>query len=99
MARLILFALNKEIVTAGLPSALNATAPNPVTNADFTRLYGAVLHRPVIFPVPEFALQLLYGEMAQMILGSQRVIPTAAERMGFQFRFPDLASALKEIYG
>ncbi len=99
MARLILFALNKEIDTSGLPCALNATAPNPVTNADFTRLYGAALHRPVIFPVPEFALQLLYGEMAQMILGSQRVIPTATERMGFQFRFPDLASALKEIYG
>ena len=67
-------------------------------NADFTRLYAAALHRPAFIPVPEMALRLLFGEMSQMILGSQRILPEVAERLGFQFRYPDLALALKEIY-
>ena len=92
---LIQFAINTETMVG----PVNATAPNPVRNADFTRLYAAALHRPAFFPVPEMALHLLYGEMSQVILSSQRILPAVAERMGFQFRYPDLALALKEIYG
>ena len=92
---LIQFAISTETMVG----PVNATAPNPVRNADFTRLYAAALHRPAFFPVPEMALHLLYGEMSQVILSSQRILPAVAERMGFQFRYPDLALALKEIYG
>ena len=95
IVRLIQFAISTE----SMAGPVNATAPNPVMNADFTRLYAAALHRPAFFPVPEMALHLLYGEMSQVILSSQRILPAVAERMGFQFRYPDLALALKEIYG
>jgi uncharacterized protein len=77
--------------------AINAVAPHPVTNAEFTHDLARALHRPAIFPVPEFALKLLYGEMAQMILGSQRVVPEAALQAGFEFRFRELGLALRQI--
>ena len=73
---------------------LNGVAPNPVTNSDFTRELARALRRPAVFPVPEFALRLLFGEMADVLLASQRVTPGAAEAAGFRFRFPQLAPAL-----
>jgi uncharacterized protein (TIGR01777 family) len=75
----------------------NAAAPNPATNAEFTRELAHVLHRPAIMPVPKFALHLLYGDMAQIIYASQRVFPEAALRAGYQFRFPRLDGALLDI--
>lgn len=75
----------------------NGTAPNPVTNADFTKTFATALHRPALFPVPEFALRILYGEMAGVILASQRVLPKVAERTGYTFRYPRLAEALDDI--
>ena len=86
------FALSSE-----LRGPVNATAPNPVTNEEFTRELAAALHRPAIFPVPKFALHLLFGEMAQIVYASQRVIPEAALRAGYQFRFPTLKGALLDI--
>lgn len=77
--------------------ALNATAPQPVTNAQFTRELAAALHRPAIFPVPRFVLSLLFGEMAGAILGSQRVIPKAARSAGFQFQYVELRPALARL--
>jgi uncharacterized protein (TIGR01777 family) len=77
--------------------AINAVAPHPVTNAEFTHDLARALHRPAIFPVPEFALKLLFGEMAGMILGSQRVVPEAALQAAFEFRFPLLGPALRQI--
>jgi uncharacterized protein (TIGR01777 family) len=76
---------------------MNAVAPHPVTNDEFTHDLGRALHRPAVFPVPEFGLKLLYGEMSQVILGSQRVIPEAALQAGFQFRFAELGPALRQI--
>ena len=93
MAELLVFAVEQ----AGVCGALNATAPNPVTNAEFTRQLAAVLHRPAAFPVPLFALRLLYGEMAEVVAGSQRVLPRAAEAAGFQFGYPDLRGALDQL--
>jgi uncharacterized protein (TIGR01777 family) len=81
-----------------LSGPVNAVAPNPVTNADFTRELAAALHRPAIFPVPEFALKLLLGEMSQMLLGSQRVVPEAALRAGFRFRFTEAGETLRQIF-
>lgn len=75
----------------------NATSPNPVINADFTREMAKALHRPAIFPVPPFALKLLFGELAQHMLDSARVVPDAALKASYPFRFPDLAAALRDL--
>ena len=75
---------------------VNGVAPNPVTNADFTKTLAAAVHRPAVFPVPPFALRLLFGEMGGILLASQRVAPKAAQSAGFTFRFPDLAPALAD---
>jgi hypothetical protein len=75
----------------------NATSPNPVPNAVFTREMAKTLHRPAIFPVPPFALKLLFGEMAQHMLDSARVIPDAALKAKFPFRCPDLGPALRDL--
>ncbi len=76
---------------------VNATAPKPVRNSDFTRTLARVLRRPAIFPVPERALRVLFGEMSQILVSSQRIHPAAAEQAGFQFEFPDLGPALKNL--
>ena len=89
--------IESAISSAKLRGAVNATAPNPVRNAEFTRELARALHRPAILPVPKFALHLLYGDMAQIIYASQRVIPEAALRAGYQFRFPTLDGALLDI--
>lgn len=83
------------IADTAMSGPVNAVAPNPVTNAVFTRELAAVLHRPAIFPVPAFALKILFGEMSQILLEGQRVIPQAALRAGFRFRFAELAEALR----
>ena len=87
-----------SIATSALHGAVNAVAPNPVTNAALTHELAAALHRPAIFPVPAPALKLLLGEMSQVVLASQRVIPEAALRAGFQFRFTDVGGALRQIF-
>ena len=87
-----------SITTVIVRGAVNAAAPNPVTNADFTRELAAALHRPAIFPVPAVALQLLLGEMSQVVLASQRVLPQAALRAGFPFRFTEVGEALRQIF-
>jgi uncharacterized protein len=76
---------------------VNGTAPNPVTNADFTRELANALHRPAVFPVPEIALKAIFGEMSGVLLSSQRVLPKAAESSGFRFRFPELRPALEDV--
>lgn len=92
---LILFALENE----GLRGALNLTAPNPVTNADFTAALAAALRRPALFPAPVFALKLLFGEMAEVLLSSQRVIPQVALDAGYRFAYPELGPALRDLVG
>lgn len=76
---------------------INGTAPNPVTNAEFTRSLAAAVHRPALFPAPAFALRLAMGEMSEIVLASQRVLPKEASRLGFTFRYPELDGALQEI--
>src|SRR5471030_469906 len=91
LAGMFQFALDHPV-----SGALNGIAPYPVINAEFTRALAQALHRPAIFPVPAFALKALFGEMSEILLGSQRVTPAAAEAAGFPFRFPQLAPALAE---
>ena len=76
---------------------LNGTAPNPVTNAEFTRTLAAALHKPALLPVPAFALRALFGEMSEVLTGSQRVLPKAAQSSGFTFRYPELGPALADL--
>lgn len=76
---------------------MNVVSPNPSINRDFTRILAAALHRPAIFPAPAFGLKLILGEFAEVLLGSQRVVPRVAERTGYVFRHADLASALQAI--
>lgn len=78
--------------------AINATAPNPVTNHTFTKELGRVLHRPTLFPVPALALRVLLGEMAgPLILSGQRAVPAKAQQFGFTFAFPELGKALDNV--
>jgi uncharacterized protein (TIGR01777 family) len=76
---------------------LNAVAPQPVTNAAFTRALAAALHRPAILHAPAFALRLMLGEMATLLLDGQRVLPERADQLGFQFRYRTIEAALAEI--
>jgi NAD dependent epimerase/dehydratase family enzyme len=81
-----------------LRGPVNMTAPNPVTNADFTRALAHVLKRPAILPVPALAAKLAFGEFAdEGILASTRVQPKRLQESGFEFRHPELSSALKTL--
>jgi hypothetical protein len=81
-----------------LRGPVNTVAPNPVTNAEFTRTLGSVLSRPTIFPMPAFAARLAFGQMAdELLLVSQRVEPAKALASGYVFRQPDLRQALESI--
>lgn len=95
MVGMLLFAAREDRVAG----AMNAVSPTPVTNIDFTRALASAVHRPAIFPVPAFALRLLVGEFAQILLASQRVLPRAAEKAGYNYRFTDLNTALRSIVG
>jgi uncharacterized protein (TIGR01777 family) len=86
--------LLKESTVRGV---FNAVSPFPVTNAEFTRALGEAVHRPAFIPVPGFAIKLLFGDMAEIVLGSQRAIPDAAARAGFVFKHPDVFGSLAEI--
>lgn len=77
--------------------AINLSAPTPVTNAEFSRALGRALGRPAALPVPAFALQLLYGEMATIVTTGQRVVPRRLAQLGFRFRHPDLDAALRDV--
>jgi len=79
--------------------AVNATAPNPVTNAEFARALGRAMHRPALMPAPAFALKLMLGEMAEaLVLSGQRAVPRRAERGGFTFTYPTVDDALRAIF-
>ncbi|HYV62528.1 MAG TPA: TIGR01777 family oxidoreductase [Bryobacteraceae bacterium] len=88
--------LMKESTVRGV---FNATSPFPATNREFTRALAEAVHRPAIFPVPAFALKMMFGEMSEVLLASQRAIPDAAQRAGFVFQHPDIFAALAQIAG
>ncbi len=92
----IQFALTNE----SLRGPVNAVAPNPVTNREFTHALGRVLSRPTLFPMPAFAARLALGEMADaLLLASARVEPARLLASGFIFRHPDLEGALRHLLG
>ncbi len=91
------------IIRAALENAswrgpINAVAPNPVRNAEFTAILGRVLHRPTVFPAPAMALRLALGEMAQsLLLASQRVLPRKLQELEYSFQQPELKPALSAL--
>jgi uncharacterized protein (TIGR01777 family) len=85
-----------HLLTHDVSGPVNLTAPNPVTNAEFVRTLGRVLHRPTPLPVPGFALSLALGEFARSsILGGRRALPERLLASGYEFQHPDLESALR----
>ena len=78
-----------------LEGAVNCVAPNPVTNAEFTRILAEVLSRPAWFTIPKLALKVALGELSQEATGSLRIMPNRALSDGFEFRFPELEAALR----
>ncbi len=91
-------AIEHALVTDSLSGPVNTVAPDSISNAAFTKTLGAVLHRPTIFPVPEFLLRLLLGEMAEeVLLCSQRVEPARLLASGHRFQHPELRGALEEM--
>ena len=81
-----------------LSGPVNAVAPAPVTNAEFTRALGRALGRPALLPVPALALRVALGEMADaLLLASARVLPRRLERGGFRFEHPDVEEALRSV--
>jgi uncharacterized protein (TIGR01777 family) len=89
-------AYHHAIFTASMEGAVNATAPNPVTNAEFTRVLGKVLGRPTLFPLPEAGVRLLLGELGEaLLLEGARVLPRKLLDSGFAFLHPDLDAALR----
>jgi uncharacterized protein len=74
---------------------VNATAPEPVTNQEFSKALGRALHRPAVAPVPAFAIRALYGDMAEIVTEGQRARPRQARRLGYAFHHPDLDEALR----
>jgi len=85
------------LATERARGAFNATAPGPVTNREFARTLGKVLSRPALIPVPAFALRMMVGELAEILLTGQRAMPTRAEEVGFRFKFPQLEGALRHL--
>ncbi len=82
---------------ASLEGVFNATAPNPVTNREFTEILARVLHRPALLPVPAWVLKLLLGEMSGLLLGGQRVLPARFLEAGFRFQHTELEPALRDV--
>lgn len=92
--------IGHAIATPSLAGAVDATAPEPVTNAAFTKELARALHRPAILPVPAVLLRRLAGDLAgELLIGGQRVLPDKADACGFTFRHSTLGSALAAILG
>ncbi|MGH2955473.1 MAG: TIGR01777 family oxidoreductase [Solirubrobacterales bacterium] len=93
---LILWALDNQ----GVRGVINATAPEPITNREFSKALGRALHRPAVIPVPKLAVRVMRGsELADAVAGGARVLPRRALDLGYQFRHPELDEALKTALG
>jgi uncharacterized protein (TIGR01777 family) len=90
---LFLLALDREAATG----AINGTAPNPVTNKQFSKALGRTLHRPAFFWTPAFMLRVMLGEVAHVVTTGQRVLPKRAGDLGYVFKFPSIDEALKDV--
>jgi uncharacterized protein len=89
-----------KYMVSSIKGPINAVAPNPVTNADFTDTLADILSKPAKFTIPSFIVEKVFGELANaVLLTSIRVVPTRLLQTGYQFRFSDLESALRYTLG
>jgi uncharacterized protein (TIGR01777 family) len=89
-------ALKFALTNEAMHGPVNFVAPNPVRNAEFTKALGSVLSRPTLFPIPAFALRLMFGEMADaLLLSGACVKPSVLEELGYQFKYSELKTALE----
>jgi uncharacterized protein (TIGR01777 family) len=95
VAGALAFCLDIEAATG----PVNVTAPEPVTNREFSKALGRVLRRPAVVPVPALALKVLYGEMAVVVTTGRRAVPAHLRELGYEFRRPDLEDALRDATG
>jgi NAD dependent epimerase/dehydratase family enzyme len=79
--------------------AVNATAPTPVTNRDFSTALGRALHRPAVAPIPGFAIRALDGDMAEIVTEGQRALPRRTQALGYTFHHTELDEALRSALG
>lgn len=93
MVRILVFLLERD----DLSGPFNASAPNPVTNAEFTQALANQLHRPAVLPAPAIALKLAFGEMSRLLLTGAKMLPKRLDEAGFEFEYPELRHALAEI--
>lgn len=85
------------IIENKLTGIYNATAPNPVSNHEFTKALGSILHRPTIIPLPEFVLKILFGEGSTVLTGSKEVYPKAIKDAGFTFKYKTIKESLEHL--
>lgn len=86
------------LLQSDLAGPVNMTAPHPASNRDFTHTLAQTLHRPALAPLPAFAAKLLFGEMSDLLLKGQRVLPLQLQEQGFEFAYPQLAPALQQLF-
>ncbi|MGH9752677.1 MAG: TIGR01777 family oxidoreductase [Blastocatellia bacterium] len=85
------------LMSSAVDGPINGVAPGMAPNEEFTRELAAVLNRPIFFPIPELALRVLLGEVAEVVTASQRVVPQVALDTGYQFKYPNLRPALESL--
>tara|TARA_B100000686_G_C16368400_1_gene751299 strand:+ start:76 stop:681 length:606 start_codon:yes stop_codon:yes gene_type:complete len=95
LSNMLIHAIEK----ASVNGIYNAVSPNPVINREFTKILGKVIKRPTIFPIPHFVLKIALGELSDLLLGSQMVIAQKIIDTGFEFQYPQLEEALREVCG
>jgi len=95
LVRMLRFIIEHDEVTG----PVNGTAPEPVRMKEFSKVLGEILKRPSWFPVPEFILKIVLGQMSEMLIHGQRAIPQKISDIGFEFKLPDLRSALEDALG
>ncbi|GIK67088.1 MAG: epimerase [Chloroflexota bacterium] len=86
------------IENEGAKGVFNVMAPNPLTNGDFTHEVGKIMQKPAVIPVPKLALQLMFGEMAIILIEGQRAIPKRLQEHNFEFVYPTVEPALKNLF-
>ena len=89
----------RAIDDASWSGPVNAAAPEPVTNREFSKVLGRVIKRPAFAPVPGLAVRTLYGEMAELVTSGQRAVPERLLELGYEFRHPELEAALRDALG
>ncbi|MBN9623445.1 MAG: TIGR01777 family oxidoreductase [Actinobacteria bacterium] len=93
---ILIWALDTESASG----VVNGTAPNPVTNAEWSKALGRALHRPAVLPIPGLAVEVKFGrEFGKVAQGGQRVLPRRTEELGYGFKFPEIDGALRDLVG